>query len=65
MVEINPMVASHRLNVLSTTKLIRQRVRRFYPDRHQIIHMEVNNILAIGLISEVRYPEWLTNVVVV
>ena len=37
MVGINPVVASHKLNVLPTTKPIRKKVRRFHPNRHQII----------------------------
>ena len=32
MVGISPTVASHKLNVLPTTKPVRQRVRRFYLD---------------------------------
>ena len=59
------MVASHKLNVLPTAKPIRQRVRQFHPDRRQIIQTEVDNLLAIGFIREVKYPEWLANVVVV
>ena len=63
MVEINPTVASHKLNVLPTTKLVKQRVRRFHPDRHRIIQTEVDNLLATGFIREVKYPKWLANVV--
>ena len=65
MVGISPTVASHRLNVLPTAKPVRQRVRRFHPDQHQIIQTEVDNLLALGFIREVKYPEWLANVVVV
>ena len=65
MVGISPTVASHKLNVLPTTKPIRQRVRRFHPDRHQIIQIEVDDFLAVGFIREVKYPKWLANVVVV
>ena len=65
MVGINPMVASHKLNVLPTAKTIRQKLRRFHPNRHQIIHTEVDNLLATGFIREVKYPEWLANMVVV
>ena len=65
MVKISPTVASHRLNLLPTAKPVRQRVRRFHPDRHQIIQSEVDNLLAAGFIREVKYPEWLANVVVV
>ena len=40
-------------------------MRRFHPDRHQIIQTEVDNLLAARFIKEVKYPEWLANVVVV
>ena len=49
MVGINPMVASHKVNVLPTAKLVRQRVRRFPPNQRQIIQTEVENLLATGL----------------
>ena len=65
MVGINPMVASHNLNVLPNAKLVRQKVRRFHPDRYQIIQTKVNNLLAADFIMEVKYPEWIANVVVV
>ena len=65
MVGINQTVASHKLNIISTTKPVRQKVRCFHPDRHQIIQTEVDNLLRAGFIREVKYPEWLDNVVVV
>ena len=65
MVEINPTVASHKLNIISMVKPVRQKVRRFHPDRHQIIQTEVINLLRVGFIREVKYPKWLANVVVV
>ena len=65
MVGINPMVASHKLNIISMAKPVRQKVRHFHLDRHQIIHAKVDNLLRVGFIREVKYPEWLANVVVV
>ena len=59
------MNASHKLNVLPSARPIRKKVRRFHPDCHQIIQAEVDNLLKAGLIREVKYPEWLANVVVV
>ena len=40
-------------------------MRRFHPDQHQIIQIEVDIFLAVGFIREVKYPKWLANVVVV
>ena len=53
------------LKVIPTAKPIRQKVRRFYLDQHQIIQAKVDNLLATGFIKEVKYPEWMANVVVV
>ena len=63
MISISPAHASYKLNVVSSARPIRQRVRRFHPDRHQIIQAEVNNLLKAGFIREIKYLEWLANVV--
>ncbi|RVW70817.1 Transposon Ty3-I Gag-Pol polyprotein [Vitis vinifera] len=62
---IHPSIASHRLNVFSTTRPVRQRIRRFHPDRQRIIRNEIDKLLEAGFIREVSYPDWLANVVVV
>ena len=58
-------MASHNLDIISMAKPVRHKVRRFHPDHHHIILMEVDNLLRAGFIIEVKYPEWLANVVVV
>ena len=40
-------------------------MRRIHLDRQQIIQTKVDNLLRVGFIKEVKYPEWLANVVVV
>ena len=65
MIGINPAHASHKLNVVPSAISIRQRVRRFHPDRHQVIQVEVDNLLKAGFIREIKYLELLANVVVV
>nr|CAN82844.1 hypothetical protein VITISV_005761 [Vitis vinifera] len=62
---IHPSIASHRLNVFSTTRLVRQKIRRFHPDRQKVIRNEIDKLLESGFIKEVAYPDWLANVVVV
>ena len=59
------MVATHKLNIIPTTRPVRQKMKHFHPDFHQIIQMEVDNLLRAGFIREVKYLEWLANVVVV
>ena len=62
---IDPTLASHKLNIIATTKPVRQKIRHFHLDRHQIIQTEVDNLLSAGFIIEMKYPKWLVNVVVV
>ena len=65
MIGIDPTLTSHKLNIIPATKPVREKVRRFHPNRHQIIQTGVGNLLRAGFIKEVKYPEWLANVVVV
>ena len=65
MTSINPVHASHKLNGIPPARPIRQKVRRFHPDHHRVIQAEVDNLLKAGFIREIKYPEWLANVVVV
>ena len=65
MVEIDPTLDSHKLNIIAMAKPIRQKIRCFHPDRHQIIQAEVDNLPSVGFIREVKYPKWLAKVVVV
>nr|CAN62989.1 hypothetical protein VITISV_023577 [Vitis vinifera] len=62
---IHPSIASLKLNVFSTARPIRQRIRRFHPDRQRIIRNEIDKLLEAEFIREVSYPDWLANVVVV
>ena len=57
MTRIDPTLASHKLNIIASIKPMRQKIRLFHPDRHQIIQIEVDNLLGAGFIKEVKYPE--------
>ncbi|XP_013617508.1 PREDICTED: uncharacterized protein LOC106324029 [Brassica oleracea var. oleracea] len=62
---IDPILASHELNVNPTFKPIRQKRRKLGPERSKAVNEEVDRLLEAGFIAEVRYPEWLANPVVV
>ncbi|RVX18157.1 Transposon Ty3-I Gag-Pol polyprotein [Vitis vinifera] len=62
---IHPSIASHRLNVFSTVIPVRQKIRRFHPNRQKVIQNEIDKLPESGFIREVAYPDWLANVVVV
>ncbi|RVW24703.1 Retrovirus-related Pol polyprotein from transposon 297 [Vitis vinifera] len=61
---IHPSIASHKLNVFPAARPVRQKIRRFHPDRQRVIRSEIDKLLAAGFIREVSYPDWLANVVV-
>ena len=65
MPEIHPSIASHRLNILPSSRPIRQKVRRFQPEKQRIIQDEIVKLLVAEFIREGEYLDWLANVVVV
>ncbi|KAJ9542393.1 hypothetical protein OSB04_028899 [Centaurea solstitialis] len=65
MVGIDPDIISHKLNVDPSFKPVKQKRRKFAPERNKVINDEVDNLLKTGKIREVKYPDWLANVVVV
>ena len=62
---IDPAIITHRLNVSPSFKLVKQKRKRFAPERQKAINEEVVKLLQAGAIKEVEYPEWLANVVLV
>ncbi|RVX00570.1 hypothetical protein CK203_036954 [Vitis vinifera] len=54
----HPSVASHWLNVMPSSRPVRQKFRRFHLDRQKIIQADVDKLLAAGFI-EVEYLDWL------
>ena len=62
---IGPVIITHRLNVSPSFKPIKQKRRSFTPERQKTINEEVGKLLHAGAIREVKYPEWLANVVLI
>ena len=62
---IDPAIITHRLNVSPSFKQVKQKRRSFEPERQKAINEEVDKLLQVGAIREVKYPEWLANVVLV
>jgi hypothetical protein len=55
----------HVLNVDPDMKLVKQKRRKFAPERVEAITVEVEKLLKVQFIEEVYYPDWLANVVLV
>ncbi|KAK0572613.1 hypothetical protein LWI29_034271 [Acer saccharum] len=62
---IDRSVISHNLAVNEKCKPVVQKRRSFNPERSAAIKEEVSKLLAARSIREVKYPEWVANVVLV
>ena len=65
MTRIDPEVVVHRLQVDPDHPPVKQKRRKFAPERNKVINEEVQKLLDIASIREVHYPDWLANIVVV
>ncbi|KAK8957359.1 hypothetical protein KSP39_PZI001154 [Platanthera zijinensis] len=62
---INADVACHRLNLDPRARRIRQKMRAIATKLEAPIREEVKKLLDAGFISEIQYPGWISNVVMV
>jgi len=62
---IDPDFLCHRLTMDPQVRPVRQRRRKFNDERRQIVKEETKKLLKACHISEIQYPEWLANVVLV
>jgi hypothetical protein len=62
---ISPEEIVHILNVELDMKPVKQKRRKFAPERVEAIAVEVEKLLKAQFIQEVYYPDWLANVVLV
>jgi hypothetical protein len=49
-------VIEHKLDIDPAFKLIKQKERRYTPERRETIRVEVNKLLEAGFIRPVDYP---------
>ncbi|XP_019189544.1 PREDICTED: uncharacterized protein LOC109183972 [Ipomoea nil] len=62
---VDGSIIAHRLAVDPDHRPVVQKKRYLANDRREFVKKEVNTLLAAGHIREVKYPEWLANVVLV
>ena len=60
---VDPEEAEHCLNIDPSHPPVRQKQRRFAPERNKVISDEVDRLLEIDAIEPCQYPRWLSNVV--
>jgi hypothetical protein len=65
MPRITREVIEHKLGIDPVFKLIKQKERRYTPERRETIRLEVNKLLEVRFIRPVDYPSWLANLILV
>jgi hypothetical protein len=58
-------LAEHRIDVNKGSKPIKQRLRRFSPDKKEAIKKEIMKLMVAGFIREILHPDWLANPILV
>jgi hypothetical protein len=58
-------VIEYKLGIDQAFKPIKQKERRYTPERRETIRVKVNKLLEVGFIRPVDYPSWLANLVLV
>jgi hypothetical protein len=58
-------VIEHKLGIDPAFKAIKQKKRRYTPERCETIRLEVNKLLEAGFIRSVDYPSWLANSILI
>ncbi|VFQ86996.1 unnamed protein product [Cuscuta campestris] len=59
---IDRSVICHRLAVREGSRPARQKKRYLASDRRDFVKKEVKDLLSVGHIREVKYPDWLANI---
>jgi hypothetical protein len=65
MSEVPRELVEHKLKVYPQARPIRQKLRRFTPDKREAIRAELARLVSAGFIREVLHPEWLANLFLV
>ncbi|KAL0402534.1 UNVERIFIED_CONTAM: Transposon Ty3-G Gag-Pol polyprotein [Sesamum latifolium] len=62
---LDPKVAVHHLSVKKGARPVKQGQRRFRPELIPLIETKVNKLIEVGSIREVKYPTWISSIVLV
>ena len=58
-------LAEHRIDINEGSKHVKQRLRRFSPDKKATIKKEIIKLMVAGFIREILHLDWLANSVLV
>ncbi|KAG9450497.1 hypothetical protein H6P81_010462 [Aristolochia fimbriata] len=63
MPDLDPQVAVHKLAVHPSVRPVKQSQRRFRLELVPEIEKEIDKLIAVNFIREVKYPSWIANIV--
>ncbi|KAK4382829.1 hypothetical protein Sango_2835600 [Sesamum angolense] len=58
---LDPKVAVHQLSIRKGAPPVKQAQRRFRPELVPLIEIEVNKLIEVGFIREVKYLKWISS----
>ena len=58
-------LVEHRIDISEGSKPVKQRLRRFSPNKEAAIKKEIRKLMAARFIREILHPDWLANLVLV
>ena len=61
---IVPQVTVHKFFTKPDHPRVRQKRRKFTPERLKVIEEEADKLFKANVVGEVQYPDWLANVIV-
>nr|GEX46748.1 reverse transcriptase domain-containing protein [Tanacetum cinerariifolium] len=65
MTRVSRHIPEHMLNIREGCLPVRQKKKRQAPERNMAIYKEVEKLVNVGIMKEVHYRSWLTNLVMV
>lgn len=65
MPDIDTSIAEHVLSINTTCHPVKQKPKQFGEEKKQGMKEEVEKMLKVGFIREIKYSTWLANVVIV
>lgn len=55
----------HKLHIDKNYKLVKQKPKRAAPEKARAIEEEIHKLIEAGVISDAKFPEWISNPVVI
>jgi hypothetical protein len=65
LVGVSRDVIEHRLQVSPSAKHKKQKLCKMVEEKVEAAKVDVHRLLDVGFIREIKYPEWLANIIMV